>query len=423
MTVVGGGGAPSPPRGPLPIPSAERSAGRCGDEAAQPRRSIQEPPRPPLAGGRLSRSLRGRLGSADGIAANIFYFFNFFACLPFAIFHPLSSEIAAGALSFNPAAAAAPDRAEQTAESSPTRRHFVPIPQRQRPPMCPPLLGCGDVALSAPPRGGQCRGWGSHLGVSGARGDGALPPPQHPTRPRHFPCGRSGGAGLWLPKRPGVVLAQPPPRVPPGAPSPLISPAVASSGRRKKCLCAAKACFKRETLSREQEGMFWPRGRCCSITASPGRGGGAGLLPAKGSTCWGTPARSAPPPASCTPPDPVPAVPRHIGAGCAADGAATSPGCGAGRAPPALRCRQQPAADPRQTAAAGLLRCYGAGRGEPRGQPYYGTAMGWDPRPILGTVGGVMGMSMLSVLPPSSGYPKEPQKPRGCKHNRIFCNK
>lgn len=130
-----------------------------------------------------------------------------------------------------------------------------------------------------------------------------------------------------------------------------------------------------------------------------------------------------PPPASCTPPDPVPAVPRHIGAGCAADGAATSPGCGAGRAPPALRCRQQPAADPRQTAAAGLLRCYGAGRGEPRGQPYYGTAMGWDPRPILGTVGGVMGMSMLSVLPPSSGYPKEPQKPRGCKHNRIFCNK
>uniref|UniRef100_A0A8V1AF30 5-taurinomethyluridine-[tRNA] synthase subunit GTPB3, mitochondrial n=1 Tax=Gallus gallus TaxID=9031 RepID=A0A8V1AF30_CHICK len=38
------------------------------------------------------------------------------------IFRDFCIEIAAGALSFNPAAAAAPDRAEQTAESSPTRR-------------------------------------------------------------------------------------------------------------------------------------------------------------------------------------------------------------------------------------------------------------------------------------------------------------
>lgn len=215
-----GGGAPSTPRGPLPIPSAERSAGRCGDEAAQPRRSIQEPPRPPLAGGRLSRSLRGRLGSADGIAANIFYFFNFFACLPFAIFHPLSSEIAAGALSFNPAAAAAPDRAEQTAESSPTRRHFVPIPQRQRPPMCPPLLGCGDVALSAPPPGWAVQGMGfASRRFGGARGRSA-PPAASSDASAAFPlrAERRGRALAAEAPRGGFGTA-PPPR-PPGCPVP-----------------------------------------------------------------------------------------------------------------------------------------------------------------------------------------------------------
>lgn len=209
-----GGGAPSPPRGPLPIPSAERSAGRCGDEAAQPRRSIQEPPRPPLAGGRLSRSLRGRLGPADGIAANIFYFFNFFACLPFAIFHPLSSEIAAGALSFNPAAAAAPDRAEQTAESSPTRRHFVPIPQRQRPPMCPPLLGCGDVALSAPPGVGSA-GDGVRISAFRGRAGTERSPRRSIRRVRGIsPAGGAAGPGFGCRSAQGWFWHSPPPASP-----------------------------------------------------------------------------------------------------------------------------------------------------------------------------------------------------------------
>lgn len=245
------------------------------------------------------------------------------------------------------------------------------------------------------------------------------------TRGRSAPPSAASDASAAFPlrgERRGRVLAAeaprggfgtatfPPPHVPPGAPSPLISPAVASSGRRKKCFCAAKACFKRETLSREQEGMFWPRGRSCSITASPGRGGGAGLLSAKGSTCWGTPARSAPPPpaASCTPPDPVPAVPRHIVAGCCGDGAATSPGYGAGRFLPA---------PPRCEAASSLQSCfayqgkqqppccYGAGR---RGaNPTWGQRWDGTPGPFRAQRGGgCRGCPRSPFCPPALGTPQ-----------------
>lgn len=150
--------------------------------------------------------------------------------------------------------------------------HFLPYGVRD-----PPGMGPGTL----------CQLFGGTWG-----GGGQVPPPSaappnplHPSSAFFLPGRRRRGTDFgcrgtqkgWFWQTPLVVSPPfPPPQT--AAPSPLISPAAASSRRAKKCLDLAKPCFKKETLSCEQEGMFWPQTRSLfHYGILQGLGGGGGV--------------------------------------------------------------------------------------------------------------------------------------------------